>query len=74
MRATVDSKLCTGCGICEVVCPEVFRMNGDGRNPLAVVRGEPVPEEAIKFCRDAKYCCKPGAILIIEDFPTSKPS
>ena len=67
MRVTVDPKLCTGCGICEVVCPEVFRLDGGGKKPFAVVRSETVPEEAVNFCRDARDCCKPQAILVVED-------
>ena len=67
MKVSVDPELCTGCGICEVVCPEVFRMNGGGRKQFAVVRTELVPEEAINFCRDARDCCKPEAICVVED-------
>ena len=27
MGAFVDQGLCVGCGLCEAICPEVFRMN-----------------------------------------------
>jgi ferredoxin len=26
---TVDASLCTGCGLCESSCPEVFKMGDD---------------------------------------------
>ena len=67
MKAAVDASLCNGCGICEIVCPEVFRMSGGNETGLAVVRGEVVPEEAIRFCRDARDCCKPRAISLSDD-------
>ncbi len=63
MKATVETDLCKGCGACEIICPEVFRMNG-GRNDFAVVHSETVPEEADNFCVDARNCCKPKAIRI----------
>ena len=30
MRAFVDQDMCIGCGLCEGICPEVFRMNESG--------------------------------------------
>jgi ferredoxin len=30
MKAKVDPNLCIGCGICEQVCPAVFKMNDEG--------------------------------------------
>jgi len=29
-KVTVDASLCTGCGLCESSCPEVFKMQDDG--------------------------------------------
>ena len=29
MKANVDQNLCSGCGLCEQVCPEVFEMGDD---------------------------------------------
>ena len=28
---SVDQAICTGCGICVDMCPEVFMLNADGR-------------------------------------------
>jgi len=28
-KITVDASLCTGCGLCESSCPEVFKMNDE---------------------------------------------
>ena len=35
-KVTVDTATCVGCGLCEQVCPEVFKVEGDG---LAHVKG-----------------------------------
>ena len=67
MKAYLNPDLCTGCTICEVVCPEVFRMNENGGRPVAVVHTEEVPEEAMSFCRDARDCCRPRAIDLHEE-------
>ena len=29
-KVTVDASTCVGCGLCEQVCPEVFKVEGDG--------------------------------------------
>lgn len=63
MTAAVDPAACTGCGICAIICPEVFRMSG-GRKESAVVHCETVPEEYESFCTDARDCCKGKAIRV----------
>lgn len=30
MRVWIDGDLCTGVGLCESACPDVFKMAGDG--------------------------------------------
>ncbi|HOS98227.1 MAG TPA: ferredoxin [Deltaproteobacteria bacterium] len=44
---------CIGCGMCQDICPEVFRLNED-RNVAEVIRPEGGPEdlidEAIESC------------------------
>lgn len=29
MKITIDQEKCIGCGTCEAMCPEVFRLNQD---------------------------------------------
>ena len=29
MEVSIDSELCTGCGLCEETCPNVFKLNED---------------------------------------------
>jgi ferredoxin len=29
-KVTVDASVCVGCGLCEQLCPEVFKLNSDG--------------------------------------------
>jgi uncharacterized OsmC-like protein/ferredoxin len=43
MKAHVDPELCTGCGPCEEICPEVFQINED----VATVKCDVVPEDAV---------------------------
>ncbi len=29
MEIKIDNDLCTGCGLCEETCPEIFKLNED---------------------------------------------
>ena len=50
--AFVDQEECTGCGLCEEVCPEVFRMNEDDVSEVYAAEGasEDKIQEAIDGC------------------------
>ena len=63
MKAIVDEDLCTGCGLCEETCPEVFEMGDDS---LAKVKVGVVPSEAEERCRQAAEGCPTEAIAIKE--------
>lgn len=58
VKATVDQDLCTGCGLCESACPEVFEMQDD----LAVVKVDTVPKDAEEACKQAAEDCPVEAI------------
>ncbi len=60
MKAKVDPTICTGCGLCLDLCPEVFKMDGE----VAKARHGTVPEEAEDGCREAADCCPVEAILV----------
>lgn len=62
MKARVDKDLCTGCGLCMDICPEVFEFDGS----LAVVKTNPIPPASESACRDAANGCPVTAILIDE--------
>lgn len=46
----VDPELCTGCGICEDICPDVFEVGDDGTSHVINADG----------CADAG-CCEEAA-------------
>ncbi len=60
MKATVDSDLCTGCGPCEEICPEVFEIIDD----VAMVRISEIPQEIQDECEVAADSCPSEAISI----------
>lgn len=62
MFATVNPSDCIGCGSCEAVCPEVFRMNDQG---IAEAYTNPVPSEAEQSAKEAAQMC-PGEAIILE--------
>ena len=62
MKAIVDADLCTVCGTCVDVCPEVFQLG----ETIAEVRTDPVPVEYEETCREACDACPVDAIAIEE--------
>jgi len=62
MKAIVDEDLCTGCGLCEDTCPEVFEMDDE----MAKVIVDEVPAEAEETCQEAIESCPVEAISIEE--------
>jgi ferredoxin len=61
MKAKVDESLCSGCGVCVDVCPDVFEM---GDEDLVVVKVDPVPSDMEQDCQDAADQCPCDAIII----------
>lgn len=52
MALKVDHDLCTGCGLCAQICPEVFEMGDDGYSHVISGADESSPcvDEAIDQC------------------------
>lgn len=55
MEVKIDKELCTGCGLCEETCPDIFRLNED-EDVAEVIKtdydetDEECIEEAIDSC------------------------
>ena len=60
MKAIVDEETCTGCGLCEQICPEVFELVDD----VAKVKIDPVPAGQEDSCREAADACPVEAITV----------
>lgn len=60
MKVTVDPDLCTGCGPCEEICPEVFEIVDD----VATVKISEIPQEIQSQCAEAADSCPSGAISV----------
>lgn len=60
MKASVDSELCTGCGLCADTCPDIFELDGD----IARVKVEIVPEAAEECVQQAAEDCPASAIKV----------
>lgn len=60
MKTKVDTSLCAGTGMCEEICPQVFKVV-DG---ISQVQVDEVPAEAEATCREAVESCPTAAISI----------
>ena len=60
MEIRVEHDLCTGCGVCETICPEVFEMDGGA----SAAKDEMVPPEAEGFCLEAVWMCPNSALYV----------
>lgn len=60
MRVYVDKTLCTSCGVCEGLVPEVFSLAGGSTAEVLV---ETVPPNLVSSVEQAVEDCPEGAIL-----------
>ena len=61
MKPIVDQDLCIGCGLCEDICPEVFKLLDDG---LAHVIAEDPGPELFGDIEDSIASCPVEAISL----------
>lgn len=61
MKANVDKDTCIGCGLCPEVCPEIFKMEDDGK---AVASTDEVAENLVSSAKEAEEQCPVGAITV----------
>jgi ferredoxin len=59
MKAFVDKELCIGCGLCESICPKVFKMDDNG---LAEAVSEDLDPEQADGAKEAEAECPVRAI------------
>jgi ferredoxin len=65
MRPVVDEEICIGCGTCEEICPDVFRVGDDGFSH--VIADDPAEECAVAgCCEEAAEQCPVDAISIVD--------
>lgn len=61
MTITIDRSGCISCGICEAICPKVFRLDDAG---LAEVVRQPEADSETTAAQAAEDC--PVAVILVE--------
>ncbi len=61
MKGFVDKDACIGCGLCEGICPKVFKMDSDG---TASASEDEILETLIESAKDAADSCPVAAIIV----------
>ena len=59
MRAVVDQELCIGCGTCEELCPQVFKLGDDGKSHVIAQECD-----SAGCCEEAAEACPVQAISL----------
>lgn len=67
MKVQIDSRKCTGCGMCVIICPELFCLECHNPNAIAVARRERLSERTACFARNAALHCPTNAIAIMPE-------
>jgi ferredoxin len=62
MKVGIDENLCSGCGLCEETCPDIFVLEDD----IAKVIKKDCNEDDEGCCREAAENCPEEAIIIEE--------
>ena len=62
MKVRIDKDICSGCGLCEETCPEVFRLNED--EDIAEVIKTNYSNEEEECIKDSIDNCPEEAISI----------
>ncbi|MHB8281085.1 MAG: ferredoxin [Candidatus Humimicrobiaceae bacterium] len=60
MEVRIDEDLCTGCGLCEETCPDIFKLNED--KDIAEVIKTDYDEYDEECIQEAVESCPPEAI------------
>jgi ferredoxin len=58
MPITADKNLCIGCGACASICPDAFKINGEGKS-------EVISQDNIACAKSAAESCPTQAIKVI---------
>ena len=65
MKVSINEELCTGEGVCEEICPEVFRV--DEERDIAVIIKEDLDEIDEECVSEAVESC-PSEAIILEEY------
>lgn len=63
MKAYVDRDACISCGLCESLCPDVFKLDDEG---ISVVIVDEVPEDSKDCAIESQEQCPTDAITVEE--------
>jgi ferredoxin len=64
LRAFADRERCCGYGVCVQLCPEVFKVDGDG---LVYLENEIVPASLAVEAAEAAASCPAQALRVVAD-------
>jgi len=61
LKVVIDKPACCGYGICAEICPEVYKLDGNG---IVFVENEIVPEGLEEKAREGAEACPQSALAV----------
>lgn len=62
LKVVIDKPACCGYGICAEICPEVYKLDGNG---IVYVEDEIVPEGLEERAREGAEACPQSALAVV---------
>ena len=66
MTVYIEEEECIGCGSCEEICPEVFRLNTETEK-AEVIMPDDAPEDLVELIEEAMDNCPSSCIYEEEE-------
>lgn len=61
-KVVIDKPACCGYGICAEICPDVYKLDGNG---IVYVDDEIVPDGLLDIAREAADACPQSALKVV---------
>lgn len=63
-KVSIDASLCCGYGLCNQMCPEIYKLNDEG---IVYLETDTVPEELLESAQEGADCCPASVITIVSE-------
>jgi ferredoxin len=62
-RVEIDRTKCCGYGLCAALCPEVYKLDGDG---IIYIESDQIPDDLLEAATEGAEACPAEVIVIVK--------